>query len=261
MKLNYTFLFVLLVFCFNNALAQNVQTTPAEDSTIMDSTVMVDTTLANQNLTYSTQPDPDSVYKVGNYLFSGKKGLAFDFYKNGHRPKVLHSNGDTLYHDKEYTILANSAEADGDIYKKIKLKYSFDMFKVKNTYSGKMAKPNFKTDPAARMYKTMIKDACANDSITFAGHYTIAEWGCGSGCGGMAVVDRITGRIYFSTNYIPFDTLDGHYGIRYQKDSRLIIVNSFLLDDYPGYSLVAGIYSEQKLGFYIWNGNRFVKLK
>ena len=201
--------------------------------------------------------DKDSVFKVGDFLFAGDKDLIFDFYNNSNPHKKIKSKGDTIYYDKDITILADYKKVNGFVYKKINLKYNFDMFKVKNIYKGPLAKPNLETDPASYEYQTMIRNYCAQDSINFAGHYSIAEWGCGQECGMMAVVDRLNGRVYYSPKYLAFDTADGHWGIEYRKDSRMIIVNSHLVEDYPGYSLQ----NWRHLGIYKWNGNRFVKLQ
>lgn len=84
--------------------------------------------------------------------------------------------------------------------------------------------------------------------MNFAGHYTIAEWGCGAMCAMLAVVDRIDGRVYFTD--IPFDTLDGHYGAEYTPESRLIVVNSELAAWKPGYRMLFG---GQWPSTYVWD--------
>jgi len=57
-----------------------------------------------------------------------------------------------------------------------------------------------------RLYRTSIRSASAKGP-NFAGHYAVAEWGCGTGCRQFAIVDLNTGRVY-DTN---FQAVDYHY--------------------------------------------------
>jgi len=110
---------------------------------------------------------------------------------------------------------------------------SFDQFRVTQMFSGKPAAPVLKT-PEDRRFRTMIRDG-AKDGPNFAGHYTIAQWGCGGGCVSMALIDAADGRIYRG----PFKVLsqdllkyEGRYSsdadsfepLAFEKDSRLLIV-------------------------------------
>jgi hypothetical protein len=206
---------------------------------------------------FTSNNDSDSIYKIGNFLFVGDKDLVFDIINNHNPPQKLKSKGDTIYTDNDTTILVDNKKAYGSVYKKYSPEYNFDLFKVNRIYKGKFAKPNLKTDPNSYSYKTMIRNDCLQDTANFAGHYTIAEWGCGMGCAMMAVIDRISGKVYYSQKFFPFDADDGHWGIRYRKDSRLILVNSYLLEDYLGYVMQ----DWRKVGYYEWTDNGFVKLK
>lgn len=71
---------------------------------------------------------------------------------------------------------------------------SFDQFRVTQVFSGKPAKPVLRTADD-RMFRTKISDG-AKDGPNFAGHYTIAAWGCGAGCVQMVLIDAVDGRIY-----------------------------------------------------------------
>ena len=57
-----------------------------------------------------------------------------------------------------------------------------------------------------RLYRTRIREA-AHDGPNFAGHFAIAEWGCGTGCSGFVIVDLISGAVYDP----PFQDLGFHY--------------------------------------------------
>lgn len=77
---------------------------------------------------------------------------------------------------------------------------------------------DFATAPAALHHRTAITKDIAR-GVNFAGHYVLAEWGCGTNCYGMAVVDASTGAIqgYGTTSTQLFS---------YQKNSRLIGSNT-----------------------------------
>ncbi len=81
--------------------------------------------------------ETDSVYKVEDILFTSPKNLLLNFYKTGHRPKTIKSKGDTIFNDNNFVLLADIKKFTGDIYKKFRPKYTFDMFAVKDAYTGK----------------------------------------------------------------------------------------------------------------------------
>ena len=172
--------------------------------------------------------------KVGDLLFETDSSMAYELVKRGEIAHV-HTSGDTLYADSNEVPLGDKRRIAGmGVYKKFSFHSKFTDFPVE-VYKGKMAAPDFATDPDARHFITRIKEGCAEEGVNFAGHYTIIEWGCGMECQLMAIVDRVDGKIIYSK--IPFDTSDGHNGIDYHTDSRMLIVNSAGLRDFPGYLL------------------------
>src|SRR5229473_7486731 len=64
----------------------------------------------------------------------------------------------------------------------------FSDYRVKEIYRGKPAPPVLNEDQ--RVFRTMIRPG-AKSSVTFAGHYTVPRWGCGTDCNGFAIVDSI----------------------------------------------------------------------
>ncbi len=111
----------------------------------------------------------------------------------------------------------------------------FENYPAKETFSGKPALPKL-VRSGDRLFRTKIGEGSAKGP-NFAGHLTVAEWGCGSGCVSIAVVDAKDGRIYpapfgilgwgtpvqiyegkFATNQDRFKPLD------YRLDSRLLVV-------------------------------------
>jgi hypothetical protein len=184
--------------------------------------------------------------------------MKFDYILNRHPPKKLISKGDTLYHDRKYTILGDQTQLRGfGVYKRYKARFKFSMFPVDSIYKGPLAKPDFKTDPAARYYRTWIREICRTEGVNFAGHYTIAEWSYGcQACSDIAIVDRLNGKIYYTV--IPFDTADGHRGSIFKANSNMLIINSSLLEDYKGYCLHDGYY---ELRYYEFKEGVFEQLE
>ena len=82
----------------------------------------------------------------------------------------------------------------------------FENFKVTAAFAGTSAAPLLRT-PLQRMYRTMIqqgvakgwgvfRDAKEKVGPNFAGHYIVVQWGCGTSCVMMVIVDALTGKIY-----------------------------------------------------------------
>ena len=92
----------------------------------------------------------------------------------------------------------------------------FTDYAVHSVYRGKPAAVDFTSDPGSRRYRTVLTRAEARGP-NFAGHYTVATWGCGSPCQSNVVLDAATGRIVAS--------FASSIGATYRPDSRLLIVN------------------------------------
>src|SRR4051794_32440108 len=70
----------------------------------------------------------------------------------------------------------------------------FEQFPAADIFSGKPAAPVLKT-AGQREFSTRIREGAAH-GVNFAGHYTIADWGCGAGCVSIAVIDARDGTVY-----------------------------------------------------------------
>ena len=92
---------------------------------------------------------------------------------------------------------------------------SFSDFKV-NVEKIK-AKPNLNSHELGRKFRSVIREEYENIESLFAGHYTLASWGCGSPCQMSVLIDRRTGKIY--------DSPTASVGYKFQKDSRMLILN------------------------------------
>lgn len=129
---------------------------------------------------------------------------------------------------------------------------TFDQYKVADKYTGKPATPILRTR-MQKTFRTTIRES-AQDGPNFAGHYTLAEWGCGAGCVSMAIVDAKTGQTFDG----PFSLLGydlsyvyegGEEQLEFRIGSRLIIARGC-----PG---------EKDCGsyYYHWTGDRFKLLR
>lgn len=132
----------------------------------------------------------------------------------------------------------------------------FEQFRV--AVSKTRAKPpNLKSHKDARLFRTSLRIA-AKEGINFAGHFVITYWGCGASCGVGALIDGLTGRVFFPSQ------LDGvwaedwgdskvPFGIR--KDSRLLILKGYLPNDYNGQRTTYGLH------YYKWTGTELRLVK
>jgi hypothetical protein len=131
--------------------------------------------------------------------------------------------------------------------------FKFPDYAVTEVFKGRPAQPIL-TGKTHKMFRTAIRDA-ARKGPNFAGHFTVAEWGCGSGCVSVAVVDAASGRVFdapFKILSMPLsEGAKGHeyQGSVYQLKSKLLIAD--------------GCPEEKKCGtyYYEWTANRFKLLR
>jgi hypothetical protein len=78
----------------------------------------------------------------------------------------------------------------------------------------------------ARAFRTELRRQAASGP-NFAGHYTLARWGCGAGCVTVAVIDAITGAVQFAPFSIEDAWKDGHvicgHGSEFELTSELLV--------------------------------------
>lgn len=185
---------------------------------------------------FSAEEGEDSTVWLFTYqdlLFEGRPNARFALITpdGASRASADTALRDTLYRNERFTVLGRYADVDL-IFQRYTTGQRPEMYPA-GGFNGPLAAPRIASDPEATHWRTVIRDDCGTQGIDFAGHYTIAEWGCGAMCEVLAVIDRKDGHVYFSS--IPFDTLDGHYGARYSAESRMIVINSGLLEMRPGY--------------------------
>ena len=114
------------------------------------------------------------------------------------------------------------------------LKFEDYAIKDADVFSGQPARPQI-VEKNHRTFRTKITDAAAKGP-NFAGHYTVAEWGCGSGCMSLAVVDEITGKVFsppfeiLTTPLVTGENAHEFQGPVYQLKSRLFIADGCIED-------------------------------
>lgn len=99
----------------------------------------------------------------------------------------------------------------------------FDDFPVKDVFKGKPAKVKI-TSPKDREFSTRLHEI-SGQKPNFAGHYTLASWGCGSSCIQTVAIDARTGRVV----WLPFTVccwdVDVNEPIEFTRNSSLIVVH------------------------------------
>ena len=132
----------------------------------------------------------------------------------------------------------------------------FEDFNVTEVYKGPPAQPVL-SSAYARAFRTRIREAAAKGP-NFAGHYTIAQWGCGSTCVSIATINEKTGVVFdgpfsilgFGPFYKYVDVTDySQMGLTFRTDSRLLIVRGCAEDE------------DCASFYYEWTGSKFKLLR
>ena len=134
---------------------------------------------------------------------------------------------------------------------------AFEDFATHGKFVGKPAAPKI-LSRLARRFRTMIRDQAQNGP-NFAGHYTVAYWGCGAGCMQLAIIDAKNGNVFFPQSLRTVMILleqdpEEDKPLQYRVDSNLLIVT--------GYKEGAnGSASGRGKFYYLWNGNELKLLR
>ncbi|HJQ32798.1 MAG TPA: hypothetical protein VJ866_11490 [Pyrinomonadaceae bacterium] len=98
-----------------------------------------------------------------------------------------------------------------------------------DVYAGRPAPLNLRSHRLARVYRTLMRQQQREEGINFAGHYTLASVGCGTGCSVTAIIDARDGRAYFPrelngwTGIVgDYDPPEGEDTWEWRADSRLL---------------------------------------
>jgi hypothetical protein len=107
--------------------------------------------------------------------------------------------------------------------------------------------------PRAKQYIPVIRKAVRHGP-NFAGHYTVANWGCGTECAAFVIVDDSTGRVYEPPEIARGVDLGlGDTEPVYRVDSSLMVLAS--CPDPKVYGL-----KNCRRNFYRWDGRKLILL-
>lgn len=124
---------------------------------------------------------------------------------------------------------------------------------------GRVTPMDLRSHKLARHYRTLLREQQREEGVNFAGNYTLASVGCGTGCSTTAIIDARTGKAHFPpelngwTGIVgDYDPPEGEETWEYHADSRLLRVTGRPTvgdprDERHGPS---GIY------YYAWDGTR-----
>lgn len=99
-------------------------------------------------------------------------------------------------------------------------------------YAGTVRPPNLKSHPEANTYRTRLRNA-AKGTVSFAGEYAVATWGCGASCITGAIINAKTGNVIFFPGSICCWDRDEESIIDYKLDSRLMIFRGYINEQDP----------------------------
>ncbi|MBB6304762.1 hypothetical protein [Rhizobium leucaenae] len=119
--------------------------------------------------------------------------------------------------------------------------FDFTAHRVDAVYEGKPRLPDFNgRDKDFALFKTRITEAM-KAGVTFAGEYSVAQFGCGTGCLNVVVANNRTGQLYgfprggeFNQGLeLKFDRHSNLMVVRWYTDSlwETCIFESFVFDD------------------------------
>lgn len=135
---------------------------------------------------------------------------------------------------------------------------TFQEFTTTEVFHGQPAQPRL-TTPFARKFRSVIREQ-AQKGPNFAGTFAIVQWGCGSSCLQMAIVNEQTGAVYPG----PFTVLDFGAPHRFADKSDSSQVDSFEPLVFRANSrllVVRGCPEEDQancaLFYYEWSGLKF----
>lgn len=128
---------------------------------------------------------------------------------------------------------------------------TFQNYPAELGFRGKAAKPILVT-PLEHKYRTEIREQ-ARKGPDFAGHFTLAKWGCGSPCLQFVIINATSGAIYDPGIVVGCANKNGLAArIDFRFESRLIAAT--------GSSETTASSNEVDCGtnYYQWDGKRLI---
>jgi hypothetical protein len=94
---------------------------------------------------------------------------------------------------------------------------------------GRTATLDLRSHRMARTFRTLLRQQLREEGVNFAGHYTLASMGCGTGCSISAIIEARTGRAHFPGELFgwtgivgDYDPPEGEEPWMFRADSRLL---------------------------------------
>jgi len=137
--------------------------------------------------------------------------------------------------------------------------YTDYIVKVEKKVAGTVI---LKSHLKANDFRTKLQTAMVNEQINFAGKLILTQWGCGTACVQAALIDALTGEVYFpeilqgvTQGYN--ESFANHEILEFKKNSKLLMIygvagNGFK-DDQKDFI--------QGISYYEWTGKDFCLLK
>jgi len=124
---------------------------------------------------------------------------------------------------------------------------------------GRAAPLDPRSHPLARKYRTLLRQQLREEGVNFAGRYTLASAGCGTGCSLSAIIDARNGRAYFPSEFSGWTGIVGDYDIPEGEEPWTYRAGSRLLRAVGRPNI--GAAGEERYGpsgiyYYEWAGNR-----
>ncbi len=162
------------------------------------------------------------------------------------------------------------AAQDDDGYNEVTIRPSdlppdaprFENFPAKR-YAGKYAAVDLFSDPLTKAYRTRIQK-WSKERPNFAGHFILATWGCGTDCTQLAIIDVITGQVFYPPGVTTNVAVNVHEklleggdlwhasgAIKFQLESRLLVLIGSPEEDN----------NRRGISYYVWNENRLSLVK
>jgi len=124
---------------------------------------------------------------------------------------------------------------------------------------GRVTPLDLRSHPLARHYRTLMRQQQRDEGVNFAGSYTLASVGCGTGCSITAIIDARTGKAHFPkelngwTGIVgDYDPPEGEEPWEYHADSRLLRLIGRPNIGQPREER----YGPSGIYFYAWDGTR-----
>lgn len=94
---------------------------------------------------------------------------------------------------------------------------SFTDFPAAISTTFKKAILDFKSNQAALLYRSQIRDQYKNKAVNFGGYYILETWRCGSSCISGVLADTRNGRIYNLPEELKWDGVGNSIDFRPQS--------------------------------------------